>query len=77
MGIPLRTRRKPRIQEQTPESIIDAGLQLAYNTHPARMLPSVIINALRQTGFVIVSEADLDAEIALAFQAGEESGREQ
>jgi hypothetical protein len=45
--------------------------------YPARMMPSAIISLLNAAGFVIVSEIDLDAEIALAFQAGEESGRNQ
>jgi len=45
--------------------------------YPARMMPGTIISALNDAGFVIVSEADLDAEIALAFQAGEESERDQ
>jgi hypothetical protein len=41
------------------------------------MMPSTIISALAAAGFVIMSEVDLDAEIALAFQAGEESERDR
>lgn len=75
MKIRFRPSRKAR--EKTPENIILAGLQQAYNMHPARMMPGTIIRLLNDAGFVVVSEADLDAEIALAFQAGEESGRAQ
>lgn len=75
MRIPLRTRKKT--PELTPESIIRAGLQQAYKIHPARVMPSTIIGSLKAAGFVIMSEADLDSEIALAFQAGEEEGRNQ
>ena len=75
MKIQLRPRRKAK--DRTPESVILAGLQQAYNMYPAMAMPSTIISALRDAGFVIVSEADLDAEIALAFQAGEESERDQ
>lgn len=74
MKIQLRKRKSKT--EATPESVIDGGLQLAYNAHPARLMPSIFIRALNDAGFVIISEADLDAEIALAFQAGEESGRD-
>jgi hypothetical protein len=45
--------------------------------YPTRMMPGTIISSLNAAGFVIVSEAELDAEVALAFQAGEESGRNQ
>lgn len=75
MKIPLRARRKAA--EKTPESVIHAGLQQAYAMYPARMMPSAIIRLLTDAGFVIVSEGDLDAEIALAFQAGEESERDR
>ncbi len=75
MKIQLRPRRKAK--DRTPESVILAGLQQAHNMYPARMMPSAIISALNDAGFVIVSEADLDAEIALAYQAGEESERDQ
>lgn len=69
--IPLRARKKQT--EQTPESAILAGLQRAYDI----MMPSAIIGSLRDAGFVIMSEDQLDAEVALAYQAGEESGRER
>jgi len=75
MKIPLRTRKKPA--ERTAESVIGAWLRQVYNMYPARMMPSTIISALAAAGFVIMSEVDLDAEIALAFQAGEESERDR
>lgn len=75
MRIPLRTRRKAA--EPTPESVIFAAMQQAHSMYPARMMPSTIIRSLNDAGFVIMSEADLDAEIALAFQAGEESERDR
>jgi len=75
MKIPLRTRKKA--QEPTPESVILAGLRQAHAMYPTRMMPGTIISSLNAAGFVIVSEAELDAEVALAFQAGEESGRNQ
>ena len=71
----LRNRRKA--EAPTAESVIAAGLRTAYNMHPTRMLPSTIIGALNAAGLVVMSEADLDAEIALAFQAGEERGRDE
>lgn len=75
MKIPLRTRRK--VEAPTAEGVIAAGLRQAHAMYPTRMLPSTIVGALNAAGFVIVSEIDLDAEVALAFQAGEESGRNQ
>lgn len=75
MRIPLRPWRKKT--KQTPESVILAGLRQAHAMYPSRMMPSAIISLLNDAGFVIVSEVDLDAEIALAFQAGEEKGRDQ
>ena len=54
-----------------------AGMRQAYSMYPARMMPSTIIRSLNDAGFVIMSEADLDAEISLAFQAGEESERDR
>ena len=66
----LQLRRKAKMV--TAEGVITAGLRQAYAMYPARMLPSTIIGALAAAGFVILSEADLDAEIALAFQAGQE-----
>jgi hypothetical protein len=73
--IPLRPRKKPA--ERTPEGVILAGLRQAHAMYPTRMMPSAIISSLNAAGFLIVSEAELDAEVALAFQAGEESGRAQ
>ena len=67
---PLRKRRKA--EAPTAEGVIAAGLRQAYNMYPTRILPSTIVGALAAAGFVILSEADLDAEIALAFQAGQE-----
>ena len=66
----LQLRRKAKMV--TAEGVIAAGLRQAYAMYPARMLPSTIIGALAAAGFVILSEADLDAEIALAFHAGQE-----
>jgi hypothetical protein len=51
-------------------------MQQAYSIYPARMMPSVIIRLLNEAGFVVISESELDAEIAFAFQAGQESGRD-
>ena len=66
----LQLRRKAKMG--TAEGVIAAGLRTAYNMYPTRMLPSTIIGALNAAGFVILSESELDAEIALAFQAGQE-----
>lgn len=74
MKISLRPRRKAT--ERTPESVILAGLRQAHAMYPTRMMPSTIISSLHAAGFVIVSEVELDAEIALAYQAGEQAGRE-
>lgn len=74
MRIPLRTRRKAA--PSTPESVIFEVMQKAYSIHPARMMPSAIIRLLADAGFVIMSEDEIQAEIALAFQAGQESGRD-
>lgn len=58
----------------TPESVISAVMQRAYSIYPARMMPSAVIHSLADAGFVIMSEDEIQAEIALAFQAGQESG---
>jgi hypothetical protein len=52
-------------------------MQRAYSIYPAHMMPSAIIRLLNEAGFVVISEADLDSEIAFAFQAGQESGRDE
>ena len=65
-------RKRQKAEAPTAESVIAAGLRTAYDMHPAHMLPSTIIVSLAAAGFMIMSEADLDAEIALAFQAGQE-----
>lgn len=75
MRIPLRMRRKAA--PSTPESVISAVMQRAYSIYPAHMMPSAIIRLLNEAGFVVISEADLDSEIAFAFQAGQESGRDE
>ena len=75
MRIPLRTRRKAA--PSTPESVISAVMQKAYSIYPAHMMPSAIIRLLADSGFVIMSEDEIQAEIALAFQAGEERGRDE
>lgn len=71
----FRPRKKPA--ERTPEGVILDGLQQAHAMYPTRMMPITIIRSLKDAGYVIVSEAELDAEIALAFQAGEESERDR
>ena len=63
MRISPRTRRKAA--EPTPESIIFGLMQQAYAMYPARMMPSIIIRSLNAAGFSIMSDADLDAEIAV------------
>lgn len=75
MGIQLRKREKT--PGQTPESVIAAGLRQAHAMYPARTMPTTIIRSLNEAGFVIMAEADLDAEIALAYQAGEEGERDR
>jgi hypothetical protein len=52
-------------------------MQKAYSIHPAHMMPSAIIRLFADSGFVIMSEDEIQAEIALAFQAGEERGRDE
>jgi hypothetical protein len=52
-------------------------MQKAYSIYPAHMMPSAIIRLLADSGFVIMSEDEIQAEIALAFQAGEERGRDR
>ena len=75
MKILPRTRRKA--EAPTAESVILTGLRQAHAMHPARMMPSAIISLLNAAGFVIMTESDLDSEIAFAFQAGEERGRDR
>ena len=74
MRVSLRNRRKAA--PSTPESVISAVMQKAYSIYPAHMMPSAIIRLFNEAGLVVISEADLDAEIAFAFQAGQESGRD-
>jgi hypothetical protein len=52
-------------------------MQKAYSIYPAHMMPSAIIRLFADAGFVIMSEDEIQAEIVLAFQAGEESGRDE
>jgi hypothetical protein len=75
--VKIALRRRRKTAEQTPESIILAGLRQAHVMYPTLMMPSAIISSLKDAGFTIISDADLDAEIALAFQAGEESERDR
>lgn len=70
-------RKRRKAEAPTAESVIAAGLRQAHAMHPAHMLPSTIIGALNAAGLIILSEADLDAEITLAFQAGEESEQDR
>ena len=74
MRIPLRTRRKA--EKSTPESVISAVMQKAHSIYPARMMPSAVIRLLSDAGFVIVSEDEIQSEIVIAFQAGQESERD-
>lgn len=75
MRIPIRVRRKA--VPATPESVISAVMQEAYSIYPTRMMPTAIIRALAEAGFVIMSEDEIQAEIAIAFQAGQENGRDR
>lgn len=75
MRIPLRTRRKEA--PPTPESVISAVMQKAHSIYPARMMPSAVIRSLADAGFVIMSEDEIQAEIVIAFQAGQESERDR
>ena len=60
----------------TPDSVISEVMQKAYSIYPARMMSSAVIRSLTDAGFVIMSEDEIQSEIALAFQAGQENGRE-
>lgn len=66
-----------KVAPPTPESAISAVMRVAYSLYPARMMPNVVIGLLADNGFVILSEDELQAEIAIAFQAGQENGRDQ
>ena len=61
----------------TPESAISAVMQKAYSIYPARMVPSAVIRLLADDGFVVISEDEIQAEIVIAFQAGQENGRDR
>ena len=74
MRIPLSMRRKAA--PSTPESAISAVMQKAHSIYPARMVPSAVIRLLADAGFVIMSEDEIQAEIVIAFQAGQENGRD-
>ena len=52
-------------------------MQKAYSIYPARMMPSAVIRLFADAGFVIMSEDEFQAEIAIAFQAGFENGRDR
>ena len=74
MRIPLPMRRKAA--PSTPESAISEVMKKAHSIYPARMMPSAAIRLLADAGFVIMSEEEIHAEIVIAFQAGQESGRD-
>lgn len=64
-------RRKKKVR---PEDVIREQLAKAYALHPGYLMPGAITSALEDAEFRIISEDDLDREIAAAHQAGVEEG---
>jgi hypothetical protein len=75
MRIPLRSRRRKPPEKLTPEDVIRGQLQTAHAIHPGHLMPGAVVSALTDAGFTIISEDDLDSEIALAHQAGVDEGQ--
>ena len=67
--------RKPR--KVTAEDVLSQELQKAHRLHPNRLLPSSVIAALDDAGFIIISHDDLENEIALAHAAGREEAMDE
>lgn len=61
----------------TPESAITAVMQKAYSIYPARMMSSAVIRMLADDGFYVMSDEEIQAEIVIAFEAGQASERDR
>lgn len=59
-----------------PEDVIREQLATAYAIHPGHLMPGAVMKALSDAGFRVISEDDLQDEIALAHQAGYTEGAE-
>ena len=55
--------------------VINEQLDLARALHPGYLMAGAVVVALEEAGYTIMSEDQLQAEIALAHQAGHEEGR--
>lgn len=71
MKIPLLKRREKKL---TATAVIQTQLMKAYDVYPTHMLPSAVVSALEDAGFLILSADQLDYEIQLAYQAGTNDG---
>lgn len=71
----LKTPRKRRSRSIAQE-VIQEKLELARDIAPGTVMAGGVIAALDEAGYVIMSHDDLEAEIALAYQAGYDEGRE-
>jgi hypothetical protein len=60
-------------KKMTAQDVLRAELKKAHDLHPAWAMPGAVITALTDAGFTIISNDELDTEIALAFQAGVDS----
>ena len=66
----LRCGKKKKLNAQ---DVLRSELKKAHDLHPAWAMPGAVIGALEDAGFTIISNDELDNEIALAFQAGVDS----
>ena len=73
MKIPLMKRKS---EKPTPAGVIQSQLAKAYGMHPARLMPSTVVAALEEAGYLIMSNDQISAEVELAFQAGRESAED-
>lgn len=56
--------------------MINDQLTLAHQLHPGHLMAGAVVNALAEAGYAVISDEQMQAEIALAHQAGYEEGRE-
>ena len=60
----------------TASDVIQSQLQKAYALHPGHLMPGAVIAALGEAGYTILSNDELDNEVALAYEAGVDAGCE-
>lgn len=75
MRIPIRKDRRSPRKKPTAEDVLRSELKKWYDIFPVEM-PSILLSALADDGFTIMSADDLQNEIALAHQAGRDDVRE-